>query len=171
MAGGNFVNSVTPESLTKTLSESMSTILRLGSLSVGEITEMRRLLEIPAARSAAAHRSPSEIAQLRRIVEWQRQTTVDDPQIAGYDLEFHTTIGRASGNRLLAAFVSAGHAAASPVGLLRVTPEVGRATVRQHLAILAAVEAGDDSGAAAAMSLHLDYVLRHSTNPTPIEEP
>ena len=55
VAGGNFVNSVTPESLTKTLSESMSTILRLGSLSVGEITEMRRLLEIPAARYAAAH--------------------------------------------------------------------------------------------------------------------
>ena len=105
------------------------------------------------------------------IVERQRLTTVDDPHVAGNDVGFHTTIGRASGNRLLAALVSAVHTAASPVGFLRITAEVGRTTVRQHMAILSAVEAGDDAGAAAAMSLHLHYVPRHSTNPSPIEEP
>jgi DNA-binding FadR family transcriptional regulator len=171
LAGGNFVNSATPESLAKMLSDSMSTILRLGSLSVGEITEVRRLLETPAARSAAAHISPAEVAALNVIVERQRLTAVDDPQIAGYELEFHTAIGRASGNRLLAAFVSAVHAVADLVGLLRITPEVGRATVRQHVSILTAVAAGDAAGAAEAMSQHLDYVLCHSSNPSPIEDP
>ncbi len=105
VAGGSVVDIVTPESLTTTSSESMSTLLRLRSLSGGETTELRRLLEIP------------------------------------------------------------------PVGFLRLTPEVGRATVRQHLAIVTAIETGDDAAAAAAMSLHLDDVLRHSTDPTPIEEP
>ncbi len=171
VAGGNFVNSVTPDSLSTMLSESMTTILRLGALDVEEITEVRRFLEIPAARSAATHRSPAEIEELRMIVDAQRRTTIDDVKVAGYDFAFHSLVAQASGNRLLAAFVSAVHTAATPVSYLDITPEVGKATVRQHLSILAAVESGDQDMAARAMSEHLEYVLRHSFDPSRMEAP
>src|SRR6478735_588004 len=54
VAGGSFVNTVTPTSLSAMLSESMDNILKLGALDVLELTELRRVLEIPAARMAAA---------------------------------------------------------------------------------------------------------------------
>jgi len=165
VAGGSFVNTVTPDSLSRMLRESVDTILRLGALDVFELTEVRRVLEIPAARLAAVNRTDEQVQTLRSVVERQRSTTIADPDIPGYDLAFHTTIGQASGNRLLAAFIGAVHDATHPAQFLDVTEEVGRRTVKQHMAILAAIEAGSGDDAAAAMATHLDYVLRYSTAP------
>ena len=164
VAGGSFVNSVNPDSLSQTLRESMDTTLRLGTLHIGELTEVRKVLEIPSARWAAEHRRDDHLAELRAIVERQRTTTLEDPEIPNYDRAFHALIGQASGNRLLAAFIAAVHGATHPVEYLEVTREVARKTVKQHMAILATIEAGNPAGAAEAMQDHLDYVLRHSTD-------
>lgn len=168
VAGGSFVNSVTPDSLSSMLSESMDTIVRLGSLDVDELTAMRRVLEVPAASWAAHHRQEQHLAALQKIVERQRTTTIDDPDIVVYDRDFHVIISQASGNRLLSAFISAIHESTLPARFLCVTPEVGRETVKQHLAILGAIRAGSSSEAAEAMDEHLEYVLRYSTE-TPDE--
>jgi DNA-binding FadR family transcriptional regulator len=164
MAGGSFVNSVTADSLSQTLREAVDTILRLGALDIEEITDVRRALEIPAARMAASNRTLEHIQRMQAIVDRQRTTTMDDPDIPRYDLEFHSTVGEASGNRLLGAFVRALHSATYPVTYLNVTPEVARNGTKQHIAILAAIEAGNDEGAMEAMEQHLDYILKHSTN-------
>jgi DNA-binding FadR family transcriptional regulator len=164
VAGGSFVNSVNPDSLTQMMRESMDTTLRLGTLHIGELTQVRRVLEIPSARWAAEYRTQGHLEELRNIVEKQRTTTIDDPNLQMYDLAFHTTVARASGNRLLAAFVAAVHGSTHPVEYLEVTAEVGRKTVKQHIEIVAALEAGNPAGAAEAMEAHLDYVLRYSTD-------
>jgi GntR family transcriptional regulator, transcriptional repressor for pyruvate dehydrogenase complex len=163
VAGGSFVNSVTTDSLSQTLSESMETIVRLGALNIDELTDMRRVLEIPAARLAAENRAVEHLERLQAIIERQRTTTIDDPEIPSYDLAFHTTIGHASGNRLLAAFIGALHSSTLPARYLDVTPAVAHKTVKQHIAIAAAIEAGNAAGAADDMEEHLDYILRNST--------
>ena len=164
VAGGSFVNSVTTESLSQTLGESVDTILRLGALDIGEITVVRRVLELPAARMAAVNRSADHVSKMQSIVDRQKSTTMDDPEIPSYDLEFHATVGDASGNRLLGAFVRALHSATYPARYLDVTPQVARQGVKQHIAILAAIEGGNGDEAAAAMEVHLDYVLEYSSN-------
>lgn len=163
VAGGSFVNTVTPNSLSSMLSESMDTIVRLGSLTIDELTSMRRVLEVPAARWAAHKREEPQVTALQDIVQLQRTTTIDDPQIALYDRDFHVTIAQASGNRLLAAFIAAIHETTLPARYLAVTPAVGRETVRQHMAILSAIRDGSPDAAAQAMDRHLKYVLRYST--------
>jgi DNA-binding FadR family transcriptional regulator len=164
VAGGSFVNSVTTESLSQTLSESVDTILRLGELDIEEITVVRRVLEIPAARMAAHNRTPEHLARMHSIVDRQRTTTLDDPEIPTYDLSFHTTVADASGNRLLGAFVGALHSATAPASYIELTPQVGRTTVKQHMAITAAIESESAQEAADAMEEHLDYALKHSTS-------
>ncbi len=163
VAGGSFVQGVTPDSLSARLTESMDTIVRLGSLDIDELTSMRRVLEVPAAARAASNRRDTHVASLDDIVQRQRATTIDDPDIAAYDRDFHVTIARASGNRLLAAFISAIHETTLPARYLSVTPEVGRETVRQHIAIADAIRDGSQQAAATAMEHHLEYVLRYST--------
>jgi hypothetical protein len=49
-----------------------------------------------------------------------------------------------------------------PAQRLDVTPAVARKTVKQHIAIAAAVEARNVAGAADEMEEHLDHVLRDS---------
>ena len=163
VAGGSFVNTVTPDSLSQMLSESMDTIVRIGALDIDEITEVRRVLEIPAAQWAARNRTDKDLEVMKEVVEIQKSTTIDDPEIPTYDLRFHTAIGRASGNRLLEAFIAAVHDATHPAQFLEVTPQVAKKTVRQHIAILAAIERGESEAAGEAMREHLDYVLRYST--------
>ena len=163
VAGGSFVNTVTPDSLRHMLSESMDTILRLGALDVTELTSVRRVLEVPAAEWAAKNRDDSQLETLHGIVQKQRDTTINDPEIPSYDLAFHTTIGHASGNRLLAAFIAAVHDSTPPAQYLHVTEEVGRTTVKQHMAILRAIEHQEAEAARNAMASHLDYVLEYSS--------
>jgi GntR family transcriptional repressor for pyruvate dehydrogenase complex len=162
VAGGSFVNTVTPDSLSQMLTQSMDTIVRIGALDIAEITEVRRVLEIPAAEWAARNRTTSDLEVMKAVVAQQRATTIDDPDIPEYDLRFHTAIGYASGNRLLAAFIASVHDATHPAQFLDVTPEVAQKTVRQHMAIVAAIEAGDPARAADAMHEHLDFVLQYS---------
>ena len=165
VAGGSIVNSVTPASLSATLSEAMDTIVRFGALAMDELTEMRRVLEVPAAEWAAEHRTEEQLAALEAIVERQKATTIDDPEVVTYDRDFHVAVAHASGNRLLAAFVSAVHEATRPAQFLCITPEVGRSTVKQHLAIVSAIRKRSAQDAANAMDEHLEYVLRYSTDP------
>ncbi|MBA8963713.1 DNA-binding FadR family transcriptional regulator [Rhodococcus percolatus] len=162
VAGGSFVNTVTPDSLSRMLSESMDTIVRIGALNIDEITEVRRVLEIPATEWAARNRSEADIATMKDVIEQQKNIAIDDPDIPDLDLRFHTAIGYASGNRLLAAFIASVHDATHPAQFLDVTPDVAQKTVRQHIAIEAAIEAGDAEKAGAAMREHLDFVLRYS---------
>ena len=105
-----------------------------------------------------------DLETLRDVVRQQRETTIDDPSIPAYDLTFHTTIGHASGNRLLGAFIGAVHGSTRPAQYLHVTAEVGRETVKQHMTILAAIEDQDPRAASEAMAEHLDYVLRYSVD-------
>lgn len=162
VAGGSFVNTVTPDSLSQMLTQSMDTIVRIGALDIAEITEVRRVLEIPAAEWAARNRSEADLEVMKSVVAQQRSTTIDDPDIPEYDLRFHTAIGYASGNRLLAAFIASVHDATHPAQFLDVTAEVAQKTVRQHMAIVAAIEDGDPVRSADAMREHLDFVLQYS---------
>ena len=162
VAGGSFVNTVTPDSLSQMLMQSMDTIVRIGALDIAEITEVRRVLEIPAAEWAARNRSEADLEVMKSVVAQQRATTIDDPDIPEYDLRFHTAIGYASGNRLLAAFIASVHDATHPAQFLDVTTEVAQKTVRQHMAIVAAIEDGDPARSADAMREHLDFVLQYS---------
>ena len=100
---------------------------------------------------------------MKRVVEIQKTTTIDDPDIPSYDLA--STLDRqASGNRLLAAFIAAVHDATHPAQFLDVTPEVAQKTVKQHIAIVAAIEDSDPVLAGEAMSDHLDLSFGTPTN-------
>src|SRR5262249_4556797 len=80
--GGSFVETVDNESLGVWLSESMRTILRLGSVSYDEVVKTRRLLELPAVAEAAANRSDADLERMRDVIEREKRVTVEDPVVA-----------------------------------------------------------------------------------------
>jgi GntR family transcriptional repressor for pyruvate dehydrogenase complex len=159
--GGSFVRSVDHESLGTVLSESMQSLLALGRIEFEEVSLVRQHLEVPAARLAAQHRTDEDLSQLRDIVKKQKSISVDDPAVPDLDAQFHTAIAKASGNRVLAAFVAALHEQTEPVRYLDLSPEVGTTTVRQHQAIVNAIAAGDQQVAEVAIVEHLTYLREH----------
>lgn len=161
-SGGSFVQAVDHHALEAVLSESMDNILRLGSVNYSEVAAVRRLLELPAARHAALHRSDDDIRRLEELVNQESSVKVDDPSVPELDIGFHSAIAAASGNRLLSSFVSALHGVTRPVMALNLSEDVGRQTVRQHKAIVRAIVNGDADGAEAAMAEHLNFVEQRS---------
>lgn len=162
-SGGSFVEAIDHESLGSQLSQSMETILKLGSVTFDEISKVREMLEIPAARLAAEHRSEEDLARLQEVIDRERGVPVKDPQVPDLDISFHSLVAAASENRVLSSFIAALHRATRPVHYLHLGPEAGRTTVRQHAAIVEAIAAGDAPGAAEAMATHLSY-LREITD-------
>src|SRR5574337_1219031 len=135
-------------------------LLALGGVRFDEVADVRQHLEVPSVRLAAANRTEEDLAKLAEIVSREKKASVDDPEIPDLDRQFHTLIAQATGNRVLAALVEALHHTTEPVHYLDLSPEVGRETVRQHAAILRAIQKQDADAGAEAIVEHLTY-LRH----------
>ncbi|TQL68705.1 GntR family transcriptional regulator [Nocardioides albertanoniae] len=159
--GGNFVQSVDYRSLGNVVIESVDNLLALGGIDFDEVADVRQQLEVPSVRLAATNRTEEDLKNIEEIVTRQKEATVDDPSIPDLDRDFHTLIAQASGNRVLASFVAALHHATEPVHYLDLSPEVGRETVKQHQAIVRAIDTQDPAAAEAAIVHHLTYLRRH----------
>jgi GntR family transcriptional repressor for pyruvate dehydrogenase complex len=162
-AGGSFVRKLDHESLGSAIQGEMDLLLRLGGVEVDEVTSVRAMLELPAARLAAEHRTDEHVALLREVLERQKALSLDSPGVPRLDTSFHSVLANASGNRVLAAFVSALHRTTQPVHWLQLSPEVAHKTLKQHQAILRAVADRDANAAEKAMRTHLEYVKRYSS--------
>jgi DNA-binding FadR family transcriptional regulator len=126
-----------------------------------EVHGARLVLEVAAAREAARHAGAATRARLLALAEAQGRA-LDDPaafHIAGS--EFHATLQRAGGNRLLAALLAEAHGQSSELSHQAVAaPGAMRRSWLDHRRIAAAIEARDPEAAAEAMRLHLDRIGR-----------
>jgi DNA-binding FadR family transcriptional regulator len=139
----------------------MHNLVRLGSITFGEIAMVRQYLEVPSAALAAVNRTEEDVAELRQILQEEKTRSVQDSAIPELDAQFHTAIARVSGNRVLASLVYALHRESEPVSYLDLSPEVGRKTVAQHQKIVKAIADGDSAAAEAAITAHLTYLRKH----------
>jgi DNA-binding FadR family transcriptional regulator len=134
--------------------------LSFGQYSAADLNEVRRCLDVPAARAAAERRTPADIEKLKAILdEHQHAATVED--VIKFDGQFHCAIAAATGNllfeRLLKDLQETLKEQTLAVSTLR---NRGAGAAREHRAVLKAITDGDAPGAEAAMNEHLDAVER-----------
>lgn len=126
-----------------------------------EVHGARLVLEVAAAREAARHASAATRARLVELAEAQGRA-LDDPaafHISGS--EFHATLQRAGGNRLLAALLAEAYGQSSELSHHALAaPGAMRRSWLDHRRIAAAIEARDPEAAAEAMRQHLDRIGR-----------
>src|SRR5262249_53378671 len=95
--GGTFVRSAEPELLIPPLA---SVILR-GQRELGEVLEVRELLEPGVARCAALRATPEAVQELDAVLVRQRALVEHDEQFVEQDAAFHAALARAADNRIL----------------------------------------------------------------------
>lgn len=165
--GGSFVEYFDHNGLADVVVERLINTLELGGLSYNEVAEFRNVLEVPSARLAARRRTADHLVALRAVVDAEKHTSASDPAVDGYNIRFHKLVAEASGNRLLAAFVTALHNVAHPLRFIDTSAEVGRLAVRHHIEIVSAIAASDPSGAEVAMLNHLAFLRTHAVATPP----
>lgn len=127
------------------------------------LTEIRRAVESTAAALAARRRTPADVARLREHVAQMSRPGHTRQSFAEVDLEFHLSIGAATGNPLIRSIANVIEAAlvasfseSSPVD----DWSDYEMTVNSHAAIVDAIEARDEKAAAAAMLAVIDIGVR-----------
>jgi DNA-binding GntR family transcriptional regulator len=138
-----------------------ATVVTLDEKDVRELFAVRELLEVAAAGWCAVQASDAEISTLRAIVETEA-AQMDDPR-ALFDLnrQLHQEICNGAHNAFLSKALAAVQSSFTLLGKSNLLDkERARASHREHLAILAAVEKRDRAGAESAARAHVQTSLR-----------
>jgi DNA-binding FadR family transcriptional regulator len=133
-------------------------------VTVQQVLDVRRALEVRSAALAAVRRSPAEALQIEAHAAAMRRDFSTPDAVLEHDIAFHAAIADAAQNPLLATTIKA----FAPV--TRQTWAVGwksraeegekLAMIAVHEAIAAAIVAQDVGAARAAMSAHFDDTVR-----------
>lgn len=117
----------------------------------------RRLFEIGMVRIAAPQATPADVAELRELIERQREQLGDAAAFIRADIAFHVRIAELSGNPIFTAVSQAmlGWLFRYHSNLL-IWSGHEKTTLAEHTAIVDMIEAGDGDRAATAMEDHLN---------------
>jgi DNA-binding FadR family transcriptional regulator len=137
-------------------SHRISPPMLLGQYTPSALLEVRRCMEVPAARAAAERRTTADLGELAEIVAaMQSEVSADRRKLL--DASFHIAIARATANPLFVRLIE---------NLRKILEEHSRAAATvpgrraeamdEHRAIYEAIARRDPDGAARAMSAHLD---------------
>ncbi len=140
--------------------------LIVASLDHGQLSELyvvRGALEGLAARLAARHSTPEELAVLRDMLEADRALVADPEAMSRANRRFHKQIHLASHNRFLVQQLDLVHRSMALLASTSIAVE-GRSTdtLEEHERIVQAIEKGDGDGADAALREHISqaYTIR-----------
>jgi GntR family transcriptional regulator, transcriptional repressor for pyruvate dehydrogenase complex len=167
LTGGSYVAEPSVNQLAETLQIGLHLLGRSEGISVEEFVEIRRMLEIPAARLAAERRTDDDLAQLATTIPSDEQShpdsrshrSRDDLHRHRADRWFHTAVIDICRNRLLTL-------AAEPIFIVlqqqmmarRYGVSYHREIVAQHREIAAAIAAGHADRSAELMGEHLEWL-------------
>jgi DNA-binding FadR family transcriptional regulator len=155
---GSYITKPRPEAISKVIGR----MILMESVSDDEIYAFRAILEVGACRLAAANASAEDKEELTALLSAMGESLDDTERLVILDAEFHTTIAKASGNKLLRILVEANTV------LLReymaksvIMPGAKADGISRHTAIYEAIMQGDPEKAETAMRVHLEASSRY----------
>jgi GntR family transcriptional regulator, transcriptional repressor for pyruvate dehydrogenase complex len=129
---------------------------------IENLLEVRIALEGIAAANVALHGTEADIAKLGALLAKMKSSVKDKKQFAAFDLEFHVTLAKASGNSLLFDLICMIRNQLVTALDKLLLPHVRPLTYKEHAAIFQAIERRDAKSASDAMHSHLESSLaRH----------
>ncbi len=153
--GGTVVQTFSSDAF---VAELASTLVRKHAL-VQELMAVRCMIEPPLAARAAAHAAREQIEHLEDVLRRQRTRVERGERAVEEDNEFHSTIARAAGNRVMLALLD------TLVSLLAETrrrfpqdEERARSSLAGHRLVLRAIRRREPGAAEAAMRKHIHSV-------------
>lgn len=132
-------------------------------ISVPEIWDVRRTIELRTAELAAVTRTDEEAEEILALAQAIGREVEDVDTVTGSDIAFHEAVARASHNRLFLEIVQSFdpllEVAVPSAWRTRTTEGQRRIMVERHMAIANAIQRRDPIAASMAMSAHFDSAI------------
>lgn len=135
-------------------------------ISIIDVWEVRKTVEIRSTELAASHRTDQELKELQNIVDAIALNLDDLERVSALNAEFHFTIARASQNvlfaQILASFAPITRIATREAWRNNTTKALRQAQLTRHRAIVRAIARKDPDAAAEAMRKLFDDAIREN---------
>ena len=128
---------------------------------LGELYEVRGVVEGLAARLAARHAAPEEIQVLCEMVKADRALLGDPTALSLANRRFHRQLHRASHNRYLTQMLESMRRSMALISSTTLgTPGRGAESLEEHDVIVAAISERDEHAAQVAVEKHISNAYR-----------
>lgn len=159
-AGGAFV--ADSDNALNALSESLNTVVKLGSAKSASLTEIRCILEPEVCRLATVRATAKDIAAIEAVVVAQEKELAAGEISRKLDMEFHCAVAGAAHNNVLNIVVNAVNQSIRDFTLRsRRTKDMRERVVTYHRKILEALRGGNADLAKRIMESHVVDVQCH----------
>ncbi len=150
-----------PEDAAARFRESLGYVVRLRQVSLADLVELRRAVEVAAFERAAASPIEAHLDEAREALSVMARPRVSAGDYDAADVAFHVALVAASGNEALHAVMlavreSMKHYLDAQMRARGLAPVRERLT-EEHRALLSAIERGDAKKAARLLSAHLEF--------------
>ena len=147
------------EGLVDTINKSGTFVARIPASALPEAIVVRKALEQVTARAAAEHARRSEVTHLRALLERQREAEAAGDRLEFHkaDEAFHAAIAAIAGYPRIWTLIQSVKTQVDRYRLLTL-PQPGRMArvIKEHAAVVDAIERNDAQRAASAMDEHLE---------------
>lgn len=127
-----------------------------------DLLEFRHLLEPQVAALAAQRATPEQLAELQASLERQQDSAAQRRSMLHDDLHFHTLIAQMAGNGVVVLVLDTLQSLLQDLRLRDLLPHYPHSTLQDHQAIVQAIVSRSPEAARAAMTAHLDSVIRNA---------
>lgn len=145
------------------IAASLDHAVSTAQITVPEIWDVRRTIEVRTAALAAASRTDAEADLIIGLAEAMNVDRDDYPKRTSHDIAFHNAIARASHNilfiQIVASFTPLMEVAVPAAWSTRTARKQQQLMIDRHMAVARAIQARDPEAAAAAMSAHFDSAI------------
>lgn len=133
-------------------------------VSVQQILDVRRTIEMRTVGLAALRRTDKEAREIKALADAMRRDFFETEKVMEHDIAFHETIARASRNPMFALLVGSFHVVTRQTWRIGWTARETDAdrydNVACHEAIAAAIQAGNRTAAEVHMAAHFDNTVK-----------
>lgn len=142
------------------MASSLGHAVDTAQITVPEVWDVRRTIEVRTAALAAACRTDAEAAQIVDLADAMAADINDRARLTKHDMDFHEAIARASHNALfvqiVASFAPLMQVAVPTAWQTRPAESQREVMVQRHHAVAHAIRDRDPAAAVAAMDAHFD---------------
>jgi DNA-binding FadR family transcriptional regulator len=157
VTGGSFVAHPDAEQLSESLRTGISLLATTAEVGFADLLELRRALEVPAARLAAPRRTDAHLAALENALFDPELDDVETMILAHAD--FHATVAAATGNPLFELVTRPLYQVSFGEEVLSAVPDGYWARIdADHRELLRCLIARDVEGASDVSRRHMDYI-------------
>lgn len=126
-----------------------------------ELLEVRKLLEVGAARLAAANRTTDDLSVMSEALDLMGAHQESERESVEADFRFHMAVAKASGNAMLQSLIQAiAPVMQSTMDQSRALSGEPRDLLYEHIRIYKAIETRNEAEADKAMYEHIDNLMK-----------